>query len=199
MYKDEGVAALMESELHPDPCVQFDRWYSQAAVDEMAVATVRPDGTPSCRMVLLKGHEHGRFVFYTNLLSDKAIDLALNSTVALLFRWAPVRQVRVVGTAREVPRHETEEYWRSRPYEAQLSAWASPQSRPVAGRGQLEQRVQELRQTFGDGEVPCPTFWGGYSVKACTFEFWQQGPGRLHDRFRYEPSPDGWACRRLGP
>lgn len=197
--KDGAMELLREADLLPDPIEQFRRWHEEAGTDEMAVATVTPDGTPACRMVLLKEHGVEGFVFYTDKRSDKAIDLAARPQAALLFRWPPVRQVRAWGTVSLVSESHTERYWRTRPRESQLSAWASPQSRPVQSRRQLEDEVERLRGEFAGSEVPCPPFWGGFRVLAHKLEFWQQGPNRLHDRFVFELSPQGWLRQRLGP
>ena len=193
------MTPLRGRDLDPDPVREFQRWYAAAGTDEMVVATVRPDGMPSCRMVLLKGHADGRFVFFTDQRSDKAVDILLNPDVSLLFRWPPARQVRVTGRASPVPRAETDRYWRTRPRQSQLSAWASRQSRPLRNRAELERRLAEARRRFEGGDVPCPQRWGGFAVVARSFEFWQQGPDRLHDRFRYDRTVSGWERRRLSP
>lgn len=207
------------TELDPDPLVQFGRWYAEAGTDEVALSTVSTGGWPSSRMVLLKEHGPDGFVFYTNYESDKGIDLAANPRAALLFRWLPDRQVRVVGGVREVSRARTERYWRTRERGSQLSAWVSRQSRPVASRQQLEAAVEELDRRFVGMEVPCPPRWGGYLVTPSVIELWQQGEHRLHDRIRYRRSdgatgkagevpkgsePEGsgasaWSWERLAP
>ena len=167
----------------------------------MALATVAADGTPSARMVLLKGHDERGFVFFTNLESRKGMELEANPRAALLFHWAPLqRQVRVEGSVTRVEQEESLAYFRTRPLASRLAAWASPQSRPVAGRAELERRYEEMRARFdGLDDVPLPAFWGGYRVLPDSMEFWQNSADRLHDRVRYVREGDAWRRERLGP
>jgi pyridoxamine 5'-phosphate oxidase len=191
-----------ESDLDRDPLVQLRRWYDEArsAVpepDAAAVATATSDGRPSARMVLVKAFDENGLVFFTNYGSRKGSELEANPRAALLFHWAQVgRQVRVEGPVERVTRAESEAYARSRPRQSQLSALASPQSRPVQSREWLEQRVAELDE---QQELPVREDWGGYRLAPEAWEFWQHRDNRLHDRFRYLPDGAGWRIERLGP
>ena len=194
-----------EGDLDRDPLAQFARWYDEAKAasgfdaDALAVATATPDGRPSARMVLLKGFDETGLVFFTNYASRKGSELEANPRAALLFNWPELgRQVRVEGPVERVSRTDSEAYARSRPRQSQLSALASPQSRPVPSRDWLEQRVRELDSEH-PGEVPVREDWGGYRVRPEAWEFWQHRDNRLHDRFRYLADPAGWRIERLAP
>ncbi len=196
---------LSEREMDPDPIRQFARWFQEALEAEliepnaMTLATATPTGRPSARVVLLKGFDARGFVFYTNYESRKGQELAQNPQAALVFWWAPLeRQVRIEGRVERVPDAEADAYFQTRPLEARLGAWASPQSRVIASREALEQRVREIRARFG-ARVPRPPHWGGYRVVPEVIEFWQGRPARLHDRLRYTRTPDGWRLERLAP
>jgi pyridoxamine 5'-phosphate oxidase len=194
-------------DLDTDPHAQFARWFAEAAEagvrypEQMALATVGRDAAPSVRMVLLKGHDARGFVFYTNRSSRKGADLEANPRVAAVLHWElQGRQVRVEGMAEAVSDEESFAYFRTRPRTSRIGAWASPQSRPVAGRAELEERIAETERRFaGREEVPLPPFWGGYRIVATALEFWQGQPNRLHDRVRYELGDSGWSRERLGP
>jgi pyridoxamine 5'-phosphate oxidase len=166
----------------------------------MTLATAGADGRPSARMVLLKGVDERGFVFYTNYGSRKAAELDGSGAAALVFWWPPLqRQVRVEGSVERVTREESEAYFRTRPVGSRLGAWASAQSQVIAGREVLERRLRELQEQFGDGEVPLPSFWGGYRVRPEVIEFWQNRSDRLHDRLRYRRVGEGWKIERLSP
>jgi pyridoxamine 5'-phosphate oxidase len=198
---------LRERDVRADPFAQFAAWFDEAAQaglrmpEAAALATASTDGAPSVRMVLVKGFGANGFQFFSNYSSQKGQELAANPRAALLFDWDALgRQVRVVGPVVRISEQETAAYVRSRPRKSQLSALASPQSRPVADREELERRVDELERRYGDGELPLPDGWGGYRLAAETFEFWQQRHDRLHDRLRYARSDDdGWQIERLAP
>jgi len=194
-------------DLDPDPHAQFERWFGEAAEagarapEQMALATAGRDGVPSVRMVLLKGHDDRGFVFYTNRTSRKAAEIAANPRVAAVLHWElQSRQVRLEGSVEEVGDEESFAYFRTRPRPSRIGAWASPQSRPVADRAELERRAAEIEERFaGVDDVPLPPFWGGYRVVPTAIEFWQGRQDRLHDRVRYERGDGGWRRERLGP
>jgi pyridoxamine 5'-phosphate oxidase len=192
---------LDERELRPDPLDQFAAWFEEApgVREAMALATAAPSGAPSVRMVLLKGFDAAGFVFHTNYASRKGRELDANPRAALLFHWRELgRQVRIEGTVERTSRADSEAYYRTRPPGARLSAWASPQSEPVAGRADLEARVEAARARFGD-DPPLPEDWGGLRVVPTAYEFWLHDDDRLHDRFRYERDGDAWRIQRLAP
>nr|BCX00362.1 MAG: pyridoxine/pyridoxamine 5'-phosphate oxidase [Bacteroidota bacterium] len=200
-------AALKEGELDPDPIRQLERWLQEAVrarvpePNAMALATATPDGRPSARMVLLKGLDSRGLVFYTNLESRKARELASNPRAALLFWWPELeRQVRLEGPVEPVSDEEADAYFRTRPRSSRIGAWASPQSRPLKSRIELLRRVAEALARFPVGEVPRPPFWGGFRVRPESVEFWQGRPSRLHDRILYVRQEDGsWRRQRLAP
>jgi pyridoxamine 5'-phosphate oxidase len=197
---------LREADVDPDPIVQFQRWFADSRAtgdplpEAMTLATATRIGTPSARMVLLKGVDARGFVFFTNHESQKGKDLADNPRAALVFYWAKLgRQVRVSGTVSRVTPEESDAYFRNRPLESRLSAAASPQSAVIPGRDVLEARVEELRRQY-DGDVPRPAFWGGYRVAPDSVEFWLHRENRLHDRLRYTRQDAGaWRLERLAP
>lgn len=193
-----------ERDLDADPLRQFERWFEAAgeavAVPEaVMLATATPDGRPSARMVLLKGADTRGFVFYTNAESRKGRELAANPHAALLFHWQPLgRQVRVEGPVERVPEDEAAAYFGTRPLGSRLAAWASPQSRPLADRAELEGLYAEASARHGD-EPPLPPHWGGFRLLPDAYEFWEHGDDRLHDRVRYERDAAGWSRTRLAP
>jgi pyridoxamine 5'-phosphate oxidase len=198
---------LDERDFDPDPLAAFRRWFEEATAagafepEAAALATATPDGRPSARMVLTKGVDERGFAFYTNYGSRKGGELEANPRAALLFHWPVLgRQVRVEGAVERLPREDTERYARARSRESQVSALASPQSRPVTSREWLERRVDELAAGHEDRELPVSDEWGGYRLAPEAWEFWQHRPNRLHDRFRYLPAAAGaWRIERLGP
>ena len=196
---------MEERDLDPDPLRQFGRWFEDArgtaltAPEAMALATATPEGRPSVRMVLLKSANERGFTFHTNYESRKGDELIANPRAALLFHWQPLgRQVRVEGRVERVASEESEAYFRTRPLGSRLAAWASPQSRPLADRAELDRLYAEAQERFSE-DVPLPPTWGGFRLVADAYEFWQHGDDRLHDRIRYERDGDGWAKTRLAP
>jgi pyridoxamine 5'-phosphate oxidase len=196
------VSELQEQDVAADPLEQFRRWFSEAGEDNrMALATAAPDGSPSVRMVLLKGtDDEDGFVFYTGYGSRKGGELDANPRAALLFHWAELgRQVRVEGPVERVSLEESDAYFATRPRGAQLAAAASRQGRVLANRAQLDEAVAELERKYADSDVPRPEHWGGYRVCPETYEFWQHRADRLHDRLRYARDGEGWRLERLAP
>lgn len=200
------VAPLHESDVDPDPFVQFGRWFDEAAAvvpapEAMAVASADASGRPSVRMILLKAWGPDGFVFYTDLDSRKGAELSDNPRAALLFYWEALgRQVRIEGPVGRTDDATSDAYFATRPRGAQIGAAASHQSRPIEGRASLMARVDELNAEYAGGEVPRPARWGGLRVQPKVFEFWQNREDRLHDRLLYSPQPDGgWRITRLQP
>jgi pyridoxamine 5'-phosphate oxidase len=196
---------LLEADLAPNPFVQFRHWLHDSVTaglpepNAMVLATATPDGQPSARHVLLKELDDQGFVFFTNHGSRKARELAANPKASLCFPWFAIeRQVVAIGEVMRVSRAESVAYWVSRPRESQIGAWASVQSSIIESREQLEESAAEIAARFPE-DVPLPDFWGGYRVVPDTIEFWQGGPGRLHDRLRYRRDGDDWALERLAP
>jgi pyridoxamine 5'-phosphate oxidase len=196
---------LVEEDLAADPYQQFAAWLADVRAAElpeptaMIVATADASGRPSGRHVLLKGYDARGFVFYTNLGSRKARELAANPNASLVFPWFPIRrQVVVVGSVEQVDRDEAAAYFATRPCAAQLGAWASTQSEVIPSRAWLDERVREVGARFSDA-VPLPDFWGGLRVVPLTVEFWCGRSDRLHDRLRYRRTGDGWVVERLSP
>lgn len=197
---------LRRNDLPADPLAQFEHWLGQAVDAQlpdptaMSVATVDAHGQPYQRIVLLKHFDPRGMVFYTNLGSRKAHHLEANPRISLLFPWHMLeRQVMVLGTVEKLSMIEVLKYFHSRPRESQIGAWVSKQSSRISARGVLEGKFLELKQKFQQGEVPLPSFWGGYRIKIDSMEFWQGGEHRLHDRFFYQRDADGWKIDRLAP
>lgn len=196
---------LDERLLSADPIAQFGLWM-QAAVDAglqepnaMTLATVGQDGSPSARMVLLRGFGADGFRFFTNYESAKGSELAAGGKAALVFYWAELeRQVRVTGRVEKLAREENEAYFASRPRGHRLGAWASRQSEVVGSRELLEAALRNAEERF-PGHVPLPAYWGGYRVMPQAVEFWQGRPDRLHDRIRYRRAGSEWVRERLSP
>ena len=198
---------LKPEQLAADPIEQFGRWYAAAPAagqndpEICCLATATPGSRPSARIVLLKGFDSRGFVIYTNYGSRKASELDANPHAALTFHWAVAgRQVRIEGAASRTSREESRAYFDTRPYESRLGAWASRQSVPLAGRDEMEAEFERLKAKYPDpADVPLPDFWGGYRIAPSVIEFWQQGPWRLHDRFRYSLIDEAWKVERLSP
>jgi pyridoxamine 5'-phosphate oxidase len=207
LREEYAAAGLSEAAVPDEPWELFARWLDDAVAsglhepNAMVVATATPESVPSSRMVLLKGFSPDGFVFFTNYQSRKAVELAANPAVALLFPWHPLqRQVRVEGTSAPLSDAESGAYFATRPRDSQVGAWASPQSRVVASRDVLDAAYDEARERFEGTEVPRPPYWGGYLVTATMVEFWQGRPGRMHDRLRFRRTEGGgWSVDRLAP
>jgi len=201
-----SLEGLDEKTIDRDPIKQFQLWFDEAVAanlplpEAMTLATATPDGKPSARMVLLKQVDEDGFVFFTNYTSAKAEQLDANPYAALVFYWSRLdRQVRVEGSVVRTSDEESRDYFRTRPRESQIGAWASAQSQVISSREVLEQRAQELEDQYRDREVDCPEYWGGYRLKPERIEFWKSRVGRLHDRILYERGSDGWTISRLAP
>lgn len=204
--RDYVKAQLRLEDLDPDPVAQFKQWLDAAIgtgmpdPNAMSLATATPTGETSLRTVLLKGYDEDGFLFFTNLESHKAQQIAANAHVSLLFFWRELeRQVIINGTAARLPLSRVADYFFSRPRESRIAAWVSPQSRVIDARRSLELAFEQMLHKFGQGEIPVPSFWGGYRVVPRTIEFWQGGAHRLHDRFQYQRGETGWTIARLAP
>jgi pyridoxamine 5'-phosphate oxidase len=202
-YSDRG---LHREELNADPVAQFSQWFSHATElgvhepNAMTLATVDETGMPYQRTVLLKYFDANGFVFFTNYGSRKSRQLAANPKCSLLFPWITLeRQVIVQGVAEKISSAESLRYFASRPRESQIGAWVSNQSEVITSRKFLMQKLAEIKDKFQHGEIPLPSFWGGYRVAPTAIEFWQGGPARLHDRFLYQKSGSAWNIERLSP
>ena len=197
---------LEREDLDDDPIEQFENWFRAACESEtpdpnaMSIATVDANHRPSSRTVLLKYFDERGFVFFTNLSSNKARQISTNDNVSLLFFWPELgRQVGVRGTAAKIPTGETLKYFMTRPRGSQIGAWVSAQSSVISSRSLLEMKFDEIKRKFADKEVPLPSFWVGYRVVPREIEFWQGRTNRLHDRFLYSRTDDGWNIERLAP
>ncbi|MGY3869992.1 pyridoxamine 5'-phosphate oxidase [Aeromonas crassostreae] len=197
---------LHRADLPAEPLALFEKWLGQACEARlsdptaMVVATVDGEGQPWQRTVLLKHFDDAGMLFYTNMGSRKASQLAGNPRISLLFPWHMLdRQVHVTGRVEKLGSLEVMRYFHSRPKDSQIAAWVSQQSSRISARGVLEAKFLELKQKFANGEVPLPSFWGGYRVVIDTVEFWQGGEHRLHDRFLYRREGAGWQIDRLAP
>lgn len=230
LRREYNLAGLRRSDLDPDPLVQFQKWFEQTTgarasgrvrrffiglyksllmvsgaepvdVNAATLATADKDGRPSARIVLLKGVDARGFIFFTNYNSRKGRELSNNPHAALVFYWPDQeRQVCIAGTVTQLPREESEAYFKSRPKGSRIAAWTSNQSEVVENRNVLEIRWKQLLSQYPGEDVPTPPHWGGYVIWPSRIEFWQGRPSRLHDRFRYErDGKDRWRIERLAP
>lgn len=201
------MTPLLEQDLDPNPFAQFGRWFDdvratpQPLPEAMTLATATTSGAVAARVVLMKSFDEHGFVFFTNYNSAKAAQLHENPRAALSFWWAPLeRQVRIEGAVCRTTEQESDDYWATRPRGSQLGAWASEQSKVIAGRGDLDERFEEISATYKDVPIPRPPHWGGYRVIPTLFEFWQGRTDRLHDRFCYRlRGANDWVIERLSP
>jgi len=207
MAQTDKSEVLDEKTVDRDPIKLFRNWFDAAIAsgsrlpESMTLATATANGKPSARVVLLKQVDAEGFVFYTNYRSAKAKELDENPQAALVFYWVGLdRQVRVEGTVSRASAEESDNYFRTRPRESQLGALASPQSEVIESREVLEERLRKLEEAYRDREIERPEHWGGYRLKPQRIEFWENRPGRLHDRIAYDLQADGsWTITRLAP
>ena len=205
--RDYQLTSLLEKDVAANPIDQFSHWWHDALtskideVNAMTLATVSAQGTPSVRVVLLKGYNHDGFVFFTNYLSAKGQAIAHNPSVALCFFWKELeRQIRIEGTAKKLTDEDNDAYFNSRPAGSRLGAWSSPQSSIIENRQTIEENYLKYEEQFGVESIPRPPHWGGYIVEPTAIEFWQGRSSRLHDRILYQKEPDGvWSIARLAP
>lgn len=203
----KGVfTGLNEHTVGTEPFRLFDSWYHEAREaglylpESMTLATSTPDGSPSARLVLLKGHDERGFVFFTNYESRKAVELKENPKAALAIHWPILqRQVRIEGTVEKTSEQDSFAYFRTRPRGSKIGAWASPQSAVIEDRERLERKVAEYEARYPGDDVPLPPYWGGYRLRPERIEFWQGRANRLHDRFRFTRTDDTWTVERLAP
>lgn len=195
-----------EYSVDPDPFEQFSLWYSEHLAagivnpDSVFLGTASPEGKVSIRTVLLKDYDDEGFVFFTNYNSRKGVQISQNPSAALLFYWCESgRQVRIEGKISKTSEYESVKYFNSRPRESQIGAWASEQSSIIPDRSYLENRYREFESRFRDQPVQKPFHWGGFRLLPDMFEFWQEGPYRLHDRILYTRINDTWRTDRLAP
>lgn len=206
LRSDYTQKSLDRSHVADDAILQFTLWFEEAIASEvlepnaMSLATVKANGQPSCRIVLLKGIEDQGFVFYTNYTSHKGAEINHSPLAALTFFWPELeRQVRIEGQMERVPEAVSDAYFASRPYESQLGAWVSPQSQVIPDRDFLENRLQELKKEFENKPLTRPPHWGGFLLRPSQIEFWQGRASRLHDRLLYQKEGQKWTISRLAP
>ena len=205
LKKEFRKNGLSRSKLDGDPVKQFSLWFTEAIdsgiVEPSAMSLATTDESEiGIRTVLLKYFDDKGFVFYTNYESNKSRQIETRPEAALLFPWLALeRQIKIVGSVEKVSGLESIKYFASRPKDSQIGAWASKQSSTISSRGILQSQFESMKQKFSSGEVPLPDFWGGYRVVPRTIEFWQGRESRLHDRFVYQRSEDGWTISRLSP
>ncbi len=205
--KDYSKSTLDFDTVNKDPIAQFEKWFQEAQdanlpePNALTLSTVSEDGRPSGRIVLLKGVENGRFVFYSNYQSQKGKELEKNPACSLTFFWSDLeRQIRVEGIAARTDSSSSEKYFQSRPRESQVGAWASPQSAIISNRQILDERVKKIQKKFeGVEKLPKPNQWGGFEVEPLKIEFWQGRSNRLHDRIVFIKVDYVWQIHRLAP
>ncbi len=206
LREDYSQSSLDENDVDKDPISQFKSWLNESIQTKlpepnaMTLATVDEDHKPHSRIVLLKGIENGKFIFYTNYNSSKGKEMDGNPNVSLCFLWKELeRQVRIDGMVQRMSREESEEYFKTRPTKSQIGALASDQSQEIENRSVLEKRFEELHTQYATGNIPMPESWGGYKVEPNSIEFWQGRRSRLHDRIKCEKTETNWTIKRLAP
>ncbi len=208
MRKDYDKSVLLEQDCSEDPLIQFEFWLTSAMekdsqyANAMTLSTVSESGMPDSRTVLLRNISYGGLTFFTNYKSAKAQQIDSNSQACLLFFWKELeRQVKVQGEIRFLPIQESDDYFKSRPFESQVGAWSSQQSQVIDSREALDERYEADLRKYQGKTVPRPEHWGGYVLLPKAFEFWQGRSGRLHDRIRYtwNPQANNWKKERLMP
>lgn len=205
--KEYRLQSLSEQDVDANPIKQFEKWFQQAlasGIEEpnaMTFATSTTDGKPSARTVLLKGIKENGFVFFTNYESKKGKQINDNPFACLVFFWKELeRQVRIEGEIKKITDEESDEYFASRPLESRIGAWSSPQSKVIESREVLEKNVAYFTNKYQSQNIPRPPHWGGYILVPSLIEFWQGGPGRLHDRLQYSIDKiNSWIIQRLAP
>jgi pyridoxamine 5'-phosphate oxidase len=206
LRREYSLRQLSRSSVAADPFEQFTVWMGEALNSQildataMTVSTVDADCRPSARVVLLKKFDKLGFVFFTNYESKKGRDLLANPNAVLHFFWPELeRQIIINGKAERTSKEESEAYFKSRPFESRVSAWASSQSSALSSRDVLEEKFSEIKERFKEGDVPLPPFWGGFKLVPDRFEFWQGRASRLHDRICYQRNNGNWIISRLSP
>jgi len=207
MRANYSEGELHRSSLKDNAFEQFTLWFEQACEADVhepnafSLATVSAEGEPSLRTVLLKYFDEKGLVFFTNYESNKAMEIEGNARVSMLFPWLTMqRQVIVKGIASKVSAAESLKYFLKRPKDSQLGAWISRQSSVISSRQVLESKLAEIKARFSKEDMSLPPFWGGYRIEPQSFEFWQGGESRIHDRFLYTREGDeGWKIDRLSP
>ena len=204
--RDYGDTPLIKQHINPNPFTQFEQWLNAAVESELldptafSLATVDENQCPDARMLLLKGIMDEKFIFYSNNQSHKGAQLQHNPNAAMNFYWAPwSRQVRVRGVIEMVDQSISEQYFKSRPIDSQISAIISEQSQVIPNRALLEEKAKAYKDTHQADEITCPAHWQGYALVPSMIEFFQGRDNRLHDRIRFQKSANGWVMDRLSP
>jgi len=191
-----------------DPIALFDKWYEEAKKSEIndpnaiALATSDKNNIPSVRMVLMKEFNKKGFIFYTNLNSQKSIEIKENPNASMCFHWKSLlRQVRINGVIEPVEDKQADQYYNSRGYESRIGAWASKQSAVLNNRNELFEAISKFKEKFQDKEnVPRPSHWSGWNLIPNNIEFWLDGEGRIHERLKYQKDNQGkWIKSLLSP